>query len=168
MWQALKHVGGGGESQNHYSGRLEDNGSSFLALCVCAHKEAVIERERASKGGREGNGKGGTREPRGVGAASADLGKEAEPQLCRKSCRSSPLPQSHPPHTKDVTGISPCWLALKKSNATLSPGTRGMKLWQHRTQHNTKDSWGTVKNMLGFSPPTYFYPERYPVSLTAL
>lgn len=48
-------MGGGGESQNHYSGRLEDNGSSFLALCVCAHKEAVIERERerAKAEGRE-------------------------------------------------------------------------------------------------------------------
>lgn len=61
-------MGGGRESQNHYNRRFEDNGSSFLALCVCTHKEAVTEREREQR--LKGEKRKGTPEPREGGGSS--------------------------------------------------------------------------------------------------
>lgn len=83
-------MGGGGASQNHYNRRLEDNGSSFSALCVCTHKEAVIEREREQR--LKGEKWEGTPEPRGVGAASAELEKEAEPPALEELHKLTPAP----------------------------------------------------------------------------
>ena len=137
---------------------FEDKQKPILGpLCLHAQRRCH-QKKRLLKG----DAWKGTLEPGGVGGGQPPPNWRRRPsQLCRKSCQSKPQPHSQPPCKKGMTSIFPSWPALSKRNTALSrPHLGNEAQWQHRTQHNFKDDWGTVKNILDSSFPTQFYSKR--------
>lgn len=140
------------------TGGLKTNGNSFLVLCVCTHREAVIERKSEHK--LKGEKRKETLEPRGEGGEPLlSWRRKLGPLVLQEDLHKLtpvPIPTSL---QKDMTRVFPFWLVLSKRNAALSLGHLGNEAkWQHRTQYERQ--LRNSEKHAGFSSPNLILPKK--------
>lgn len=160
MQQTLKRGRWRGISKSLQQGSaLKTNRNSFLILCACIQKESVTKGKRGEKR-LKGDEWKGTPEPQGRGGVPLPSWKWSRtPSFAGRSTEANSNSNSNL-LTKRMGLESPFWPALSKRN-TLPRHLGNEAQRQHRTQHNFKDDWGTVKNTLDFLSQANF-PKKTP------